>query len=272
MKKAIISIIIIFILIICYGFYIEPNNFKITENTIQIANLPDSFNGFKIVQFSDFLLGSTKNIDDLEIIVNEINNLNPDIIVFTGDLITKDYNITSNDITNLEKTLKKLKCNLYKYAIIGDNDQKYLDTYKKILENSDFKLLDNESTYIFYKDILPIKLTGITNISNLDEALSTDDNFDTFYNIVITHFPDYIETLSNTSTNLVIAGHSLLGQIRIPFFGGIITKDNARTYLDNYYKVNNTIMYVSSGLGTENISFRLLNSPEINLYRLEQSN
>ena len=267
MKKIIIFLIFLLIGILLYAHFIETKNFKITEQSIQ-ANISESFNGFKIVQFSDLLIASTKTIDDLEEIVNEINNLKPDIIVFTGDLIKKDYDIKDNEIEKIKELLKNLNCTLYKYATIGDNDQ---ENYKEIMTDSDFIILDNESNYIFYKDITPIKITGITDVSDLEKALSISDDLDASYNIVITHQPDNIEILATYDIDLVLAGHSLLGQIRLPFIGGIIKKDGATKYIDNYYKVNDTIMYVSSGLGIDNnYYFRLFNKPEINLYRLTQ--
>lgn len=267
MKKIIIFLIVLLIGILLYAHFIETKNFKITEQSIQ-ANISESFNGFKIVQFSDLLIGSTKTIDNLEEIVNEINNLKPDIIVFTGDLIKKDYDIKDNEIEKIKELLKNLNCTLYKYATIGDNDQ---ENYKEIMTDSDFIILDNESNYIFYQDINPIKITGITDVSDLEKALSISDDLDASYNIVITHQPDNIEILATYDIDLVLAGHSLLGQIRLPFIGGIIKKDGATKYIDNYYKVNDTIMYVSSGLGIDNnYYFRLFNKPEINLYRLTQ--
>ena len=267
MKKIIIFLIVLLIGILLYAHFIETKNFKITEQSIQ-ANISESFNGFKIVQFSDLLIASTKTIDDLEEIVNEINNLKPDIIVFTGDLIKKDYDIKDNEIEKIKELLKNLNCTLYKYATIGDNDQ---ENYKEIMTDSDFIILDNKSNYIFYKDITPIKITGITDVSDLEKALSISDDLDASYNIVITHQPDNIEILATYDIDLVLAGHSLLGQIRLPFIGGIIKKDGATKYIDNYYKVNDTIMYVSSGLGIDNnYYFRLFNKPEINLYRLTQ--
>ncbi|MFR5856362.1 MAG: metallophosphoesterase [Bacilli bacterium] len=267
MKKIIIFLIVLLIGILLYAHFIETKNFKITEQSIQ-ANISESFNGFKIVQFSDLLIASTKTIDDLEEIVNEINNLKPDIIVFTGDLIKKDYDIKDNEIEKIKELLKNLNCTLYKYATIGDNDQ---ENYKEIMTDSDFIILDNESNYIFYQDITPIKITGITDVSDLEKALSISDDLDASYNIVITHQPDNIEILATYDIDLVLAGHSLLGQIRLPFIGGIIKKDGATKYIDNYYKVNDTIMYVSSGLGIDNnYYFRLFNKPEINLYRLTQ--
>ena len=271
MKKVIIVIVVILLSLFLYSRFINTNGFKIVENTISIANIPDAFQDFKIVQFSDLLINSTKNVNDLENIVNQINEMKPDIIVFTGDLIYRDYNISEEEIENIKVNLKKLDCTLYKYAIIGDNDAESVDLYKEIINDSGFILLDNQSSYIFYKDVTPIKITGITDINNVDNALYIADELETFYNIALTYEPNNIDTLANKDIDLVLAGHSLLGQIRVPFWGGILKKDGANKYLDDNYATNNTQLFVSGGLGTDNnIPFRLFNKPQINLYRLKK--
>ena len=268
MKKVLLSLLFIIVVVTLYGFFIAPKKLQVVENSIKVSNLTESFNDFKIVQFSDLLLGSTKNIEDLDEIVTSINELQPDIIVFTGDLISTNYVPNEKDIKTIKEKLNNLDCTLYKYAIIGDNDQKNMDLYEDILKSSDFKILDNSSTYLFYKNATPIKLTGITDISKIDDALYIEEEIETTYNIVFTHYPDYIDTISNYNVDLVLAGHSLKGQVRIPFIGGIVRKNNAQKYIDDYYQVNNTKMYISSGLGCEYINMRFLNKPEINLYRL----
>ena len=85
--------------------------------------------------------------------------MKPDIIVFTGDLIYRDYNISEEEIENIKVNLKKLDCTLYKYAIIGDNDAESVDLYKEIINDSGFILLDNQSSYIFLFHTLTTSLT-----------------------------------------------------------------------------------------------------------------
>lgn len=269
MKKILIGFITLIIIFILYGFLLNTQGFKVIEKKVEIDNLVTSFEGFKILQISDILIGSTKSVDDLEIIVDNINNLKPDIIVFTGDLVSSNYKLNDDEISKLKKHLNNLDCTLYKYAVMGDNDQKIIETFQEIMKQSNFIILDNESNYIFYQDNKPIKITGITNLENISKALTIEDNLDTALNLVITHYPDYADELSKENIDIILAGHSLKGQIRIPFFGGILKKENASKYLDDYYLVNNTKLYVSGGLGTEKIQFRSFNKPEINLYRLE---
>lgn len=271
MKKILIILLTLLISIILWGFFIETKDFKVKEIAIKVNDLNENFNGFKIAQISDLLLGSTKSVEDLKKVVEQTNKLKPDLIVFTGDLVSNGYSLNKSEISTIKEELLKLDCTLYKYAVIGDNDEKIIDLYTEIMNESNFKILDNASTYIFYKDITPIKITGLTNVDHIKNSLEVIDNIETNLNIVFTHYPDFIDTISNEDIDIVISGHSLNGQIRIPFVGGTLTKTFAKKYIDSYYEVNETKLYVSSGLGTETINFRLFNKPEINLYRLEKN-
>ena len=76
-------------------FFINIYFFKVNEKEIYVDNLPDSFKGFKILQFSDLLISNNRDFKKLKKVVKQINELKPDIIVFTGDLINKNYNLYS---------------------------------------------------------------------------------------------------------------------------------------------------------------------------------
>ncbi len=90
---------------------------------------------------------------------------------------------------------------------------------------------------------------------------------DDHYTIVLAHEPDQILDIKNYNFNLFLAGHSHLGQIRLPLIGAIYTPKGSKKYYDEHYKVNNADMYINGGIGTSVIEFRLLNKPSINLYR-----
>lgn len=267
MKKILIAIIILLSFVLIDGFFINPNGFKIVEKKIYVDNLPESFEDFKILQISDLLISNKKDINRLKNIKAKSNERKPDIIVFTGDLINSKNDLTDNDINDIIDILKSLECNLYKYSVIGDNDQKNIDLFNKIMNNSGFKILDNESTYLFYKDINPIKITGINTIDV--KTVETNEELTPIFNLVLMHYPDYADNLSFDNA-VALSGHSLKGKIRIPFYGGIIKKDGAKKYIDDYYEIDTNKLYVSGGIGTENVKFRFNNKPEINFYRLEK--
>lgn len=265
MKKIIIVIIILLFCIFLYGKYIEVNNFKVHEYTINSADIPESFKELKIVHFSDILYDKNYNEKTLEHLVNTINDLQADIIVFSGDLLKKDIAYSDEDFTKIKDCFSKMEATLYKYAVIGDNDEEYLDKYKDILYESNFKLLNDENMLLFYKDNTPINIIGITNPNKIEDLLNTEEAYN--YSLVITHKPDNIEYLSNYNINTILSGHSLGGIINVPYYGGIIKKDGAKTYINGTYKTNETEMFISNGLGYEKFNFRLLNTPSINVYR-----
>ena len=73
--------------------------------------------------------------------------------------------------------------------------------------------------------------------------------------------------IKDKNIDLFLAGHSLNGQVRLPFIGSIYTPTGAKKYYDSKYKIDNTEIYISNGLGTSKIPYRLNNRPSINLYR-----
>ena len=266
MKKVLLTIVIFVICLTFYGFFINTNGFSIKSQIIEIEDLSKSFDGFKILQLSDFLIKDEKDLSRIEDISNKIEELNPDVIVFTGDLLYKDNNLNNEDINRLKNILKKMEANLNKYAVIGDNDEK--KEYSDIMNYADFKVLNNESNYIFYKDVTPIKITGLTSEKNVLKSLEMEDNLETSFNFVITHYPDYFNTLKNEDVDVVLAGHSLNGQIIVPFYGGLIKCNKAKYYINGSYIENGAKLFISGGIGTKDVNFRLFNKPQINLYTL----
>ena len=260
MVKILFLVIIILFLLFLYARYINTSGLVVKETAIIDEAMNEAYNGLKIVQFSDIHYGRTTFQNDMEKLVQSINELNPDILIFTGDLFDSD-NISDEDIKLMSDYLSELQVRLFKFAVIGDYDQQYIDTYHLIMNDSGFTILDNTSKLVYDNALEPINFVGLTSTSDIKSLYDND-----YFTITIMHQPDMVQDLPNS--NIVFAGHSLGGQIKIPFIGGIIKKDGARTYLNDYYKVDGMQLYISNGIGTENFSFRLFNKPSITLYRL----
>lgn len=261
--KFLLILLLFLIIIFIYSYFIEPHFLKVNEVAIYNSKLSKDYNGLKIAHFSDLHYGRTTTEKDLKKIVNSLNELNPDIVIFTGDLFD-NKNISDKDKKIVTKYLKNINSKLFKFAVIGDYDIKYLDTYKTILDDSNFTLLNNTNKLVYYDTKIPINFIGITNSDNIQELYDNK-----YFNITLTHKPDIVKKIKNSS--LAFAGHSLGGQIKLPFIGGIRKKDGTNNYLEGKYKVNNTELYVSNGIGTQDLSFRFLNSPSITLYRIYNS-
>lgn len=258
--KILLFFILFLVLFFLYARYINTNGLIVQEIGVIDETLDSAYNGFKIVHFSDLHYGRTTLENDLSKVVEEINLLKPDVIVFTGDLFDYD-SISEKEISLITKYFKQLEARLFKFAVIGDYDQKYLDVYQTILNDSNFILLDNTSKLVYDNSNIPINFVGLTNTQEINSLYDTN-----YFTITFVHKPDSISDIQGS--NLVLAGHSLGGQIKIPFVGGIIKKDGASTYINDYYEVNQMKLYISNGIGTQDFSFRLFNKPSITLYRL----
>lgn len=248
-KKIIIitSIILLTILsIIVYARYKATSGLIIHEYKITDNSLPESFHGTKIVQFSDIYYGNTVDTKYLKKIIDEINNLNPDIVIFTGDLLDKEIN--NEEKENITNILSKINAKFGKYKINGDKDT---SEYQNIMSESGFIDLNNTSTKIYYNSSDFITLTNI------------DQQFDN-YTIYLLHIPHEIDNLNN-NYNLILAGHTLGGQINLPLIKNIFLPNGSKKYNKNQKEKN---LYISSGIGTTKFKYRFLNKPSINLYRL----
>ena len=261
--------ILLIIIILSLGIYFNNKNIKIKSYNIKCPKISQSFNNFKILHFSDTLL-TKKSINKIDNVVEKINATNPDVVIFTGDLIKKDFKLTSKEEEHIINALSQIKCKLYKYAIIGDNDKKNINQYTRILDKSNFEIIDDEYKYLFYKDKNPIKIIGLTNYKNFNIIIEDEDNIKPCYTILLTHKPDIINDININNINTILAGHSLGGEINVPFMGGLIKKEGATKYINNYYKIKGKNLYISNGIGTEKLPFRIFNQPSINEYIIEK--
>lgn len=266
LRRIFFFIILLIALTVLYSRYIGTTGLIIKEYSID-CNIPKSFNGLKIVHFSDFHYGRTTNIDSLKKLVSEINLTKPDIIVFTGDLIDKDIKSNNDEINNLKIELSKLESIYGKYYITGNHDIKN-EYYKEIFDYANFTNIDDNFDIIYSKDNESILLSGTNYNSDLNYLDELFKNELPSYKINIMHTPDTLDNIKKYEYDLVLAGHSHNGQIVLPFYGALYTPTGAKNYYKPYYKIDNTDFYISSGIGTSNYNFRLFNRPSFNLYRL----
>ena len=270
--KIIVFLIVFLFLFYSYTTYISTVKIKVREYRIINDKIPSSFNGFKIIQLSDIHYGSTIFIEKMKEIKTITNQRKPDIIVFTGDLLDKKYNLTAKEQESLINELKDMSASLGKYAILGDEDSEKVTT---IFNQSNFTILRNDYDLIYQEENSPILLIGLSS-NKKEQDISKAYNYfnqqsfnSNIYTITLLHEPDTVDTiLSNYQTDLFLAGHSHNGNIRIPFINKSLTKvEGAKKYDQDYYQINQSKLYITSGLGTKN-GIRLFCRPSINFYRL----
>ncbi|MCI6265662.1 MAG: metallophosphoesterase [Erysipelotrichaceae bacterium] len=280
--KKILYFILIFLIII-FGILLYSRFFGTiglkTKETMIYTNLTESYDGLKIIHFSD--LHYKKIITEARVkeLIQAINKTKPDLVLFTGDLLDKDYQLKNTDINFLIKELSQIKAKYGNYAILGDQDYQEIENIKNIYIQSNFTVLENEYTIIHNENNDQIIIGGISsylknkaNINEISQSLQNEDN--SIYQIIMVHEPDYIpkivENLPNTS--MIVSGHSINGSINIPIIKQLLLPTGAKNYYKPYYKINQTNIYISNGIGVNQINFRLFNTPSINFYRIKKSN
>ncbi len=262
-------------LLLFYGYIrlIEPKEIIVKEEMIVDEALPYSFHGLKLVQFSDLLYGTTFNEQSLKKLVKKINELNPDIIIFNGDLLNSSLYLNEQDKTTLKEELKKLKASFKKYAVLGDQDYTDKNSVLEIMDEADFLVLNNKNDSLYYKENEPIVFMGTTSLLekeyNLLDASTTENN--TSYKIWISHEPIIFDALeqNNIKPNIIFTGHTLNGLIKLPS-GYLLRQEGIDAYTDHFYQKDNVKMYTTSGLGTYKYPVRFLNPPTIHFYRFYQ--
>lgn len=274
--KIIIIIILLSITFYLYTTYISSKIIDVKEERIINEKLPTNFNGLKIIQISDIHYGSTIFIKDIKKLVELVNERTPDLVVFTGDLINKDYKLNSKEQEKLITELKKIKTTIGKYAIMGEEDSSEFNT---IMNQSNFTILNNSYDLIYKDNNTPILLIGLNNSKKNEDIDSAYEYFNqpthnsNIYTITLLHKPDTVNEILEKypTTDLFLAGHSHNGQINIPYIGGLIKKEGSQQYINEFYQINESKLYISSGIGTNGNGFRLFCRPSINFFRLSSN-
>ena len=272
----VLILVMLFIMIYLYTTYVSTTGFIIREERVINKKIPTEYNGMKIVQFSDLHYGSTIHIKEVKKIVNLINETEPDLVVFTGDLINKNYKLSNKEREKVIKEFSKINSNIGNYAILGEEDS---DDFITIFNQSNFVTLNNSFDLVYNDNNNPILLAGVSYSKDESVYYKAYDYFNdanhnsNIYTITLIHQPDTILDLKDRfKSDIYLAGHSHNGNIRIPFIGSIINKKGSNKYHNEYYDIDGVPLYISSGLGTNSgLGIRLFCRPSITLYRLSNN-
>ncbi|MED4203401.1 metallophosphoesterase [Neobacillus mesonae] len=258
-----------------YANKIEPSMLGIEQITITHSLIPDSFNGIRIVQFSDTHLGFQYTLHQLKKLVNQINQLKPDLIFFTGDLMDEPNRYT--EMNKLVPILEKLHAPLGKFCIFGNHDHGGYgsDLYRNIMEAANFTVLLNQSSVIKLQDHSKIYLLGIDDamLGSPDLPLALKNVPKNNFTILLSHAPDLADDAQDYPIHWQLSGHSHGGQVKIPLIGALIKPPFAQKYLEGLYTLgdgNKLTLYVNRGLGTTRLPFRFLSKPELTVFTLNK--
>ena len=184
----------------------------------------------------------------------------------SGEIII--FNESSFENNQVSKVLKKLQSHYGKFAVLGDKDQNDSSTCSNILTEAGFEVLHNEVRNIYYKEDV-IQLIGLENTGDCSGLINETN--EKSYKIALIHQPDYFKEISQYSIQLQLSGHTLGGYYKIPFIGGIETKDKGKNYVNGKHTKNKTTLLISNGFNKESSeNHRFLTRDEVNIITLKR--
>ncbi|NEU32403.1 metallophosphoesterase [bacterium LRH843] len=275
-KKAVLLIMSIFVLFI--GFlYFQNNSIVTTEKTIQSSIIPESYNGFKIIQLSD--LHNKSFGEDQRRLIRKVKETNPDLIVFTGDLVGWQKDGLDAGIVLMENLVDIAPT----YFVTGNHDKWAMNeqSLESRLESYGVNLLRDEVEMISVGEDM-IQLIGIDDrpgfhLNEVERGNSEGEDLNLLeaalaneFTILLAHRPELFSLYSDYNVDLVFSGHAHGGQVRLPFIGGLFSPNQGLfpKYTSGDYSFNDTTMLVNRGLGNSSFPFRIFNRPEIVLVTL----
>ena len=265
-----------------FGATEGKQHFQVKEVTIESEALPRGFDGYRIVQLSDIHTGSWGN-DTAPMLkaVNIINRLQPDLIVFTGDLV----NNLASELDAFIPVFSQLKAKHGVYSVLGNHDystyikwdtpqqqEAQLDSLKAKQARMGWTLLNNRHVKLHQQND-SIALIGVENSgrppfpdhARLSEAMTGTAGM---FQILLSHDPSHWrrEVLPKTDIQLMLAGHTHAMQTRIFGFtpAQFVYPEN-----DGLYQEGEQMLYVNIGLGHLLYPMRLGAWPEITLLTLK---
>lgn len=274
---------------IIHGMWKGKYNFKTIFQTLSFEDLPKTFDGFKILQLSDFHVGSFDNKEKIEKIIEYINQQKVDVIVFTGDFV----NLVAEELIPYVEVFKKLKSPLGVYSIFGNHDYGIYaygnDDAKNLKKNRElliefnqqlgYDLLLNEHRF-FEKNGEKIYLIGIENYGKPpfpqygDLKKSINGIPEDTFKILLSHDPSHFDLEVKdypSKIHLTLSGHTHGMQfgIELPFFKFSPVQFVYKKWA-GLYQENSRYLYVNRGFGYNAFPGRVGIFPEITIFTLKK--
>ena len=239
---------------------------------IALPRLSPMFHGYRLVQISDFHLGTWLKYTDLKHAGELVNEQNPDLIVITGDFVTIKSKKFYSDLVFALGTLHATDGVV---AVLGNHDH-WSDPgeIRRTLKQIGIKILSNE---VFTLERREEKL----HICGIDDFLVGRDQLDRVLlklpedgaAILLAHEPDFADISAATGRfDLQLSGHSHGGQVILPWIGIPFLPSYATKYVSGLYRVKDMVQYTNRGLGTSELQIRVNCPPEISVFTLEVEN
>jgi predicted MPP superfamily phosphohydrolase len=261
-----------------YSSLYARHEFNITHRTFALRNLPDAFVGFRFVQLSDIHLDEYTEPWFLEKMVAEVNKLNPDCVLITGDYISRGPGPDSvawhaaGVCAEILSTLKAPE----RFGILGNHDVNVgadhviapLEAHGTPILVDSYHALERGSDLLW----LAGSDDASTRTPDLDMSVPPNPREPV---ILLAHEPDFADHVSHHPRfpliDLMLSGHSHGGQVRLPFLGPLILPPMGRKYVEGHFQIGHMQLYVNRGIGTVGLPFRLNCPAEITHITLERA-
>jgi predicted MPP superfamily phosphohydrolase len=247
-----------------YAATYARHEFEITHRTLPIRNLPQSFVGLRVVQMSDLHLEEYTEASFLERMVAEVNELHPDIVLITGDFISRgprELGVAWRAAGVAAEILSTLKAP-QRFGILGNHDV-------NVGAEHVIAPLEAHGTPILVDSYTPLERgKDVLWLCGADDAgtRSPDLNFAIPANprapvLFMCHEPDFVDKVVQHPRfpliDVMLSGHTHGGQIRLPYIGPLILPPMGQKYVEGMFHFGHMQMYVNRGIGTVGLPFRL---------------
>ena len=256
---------------------LEPNRPRVVRQEISLRRWPAHLDGFTIAVLSDFHYDPYFSVHPLRSAIGMVNALRPELIVLTGDFVSKplfgDDEEGASAVEPCSQLLRQLRAPFGLWAVLGNHDV-FTDPDRIIstLVNVGIQVLSNQSVPI-ERDGARFWLAGVDDVlgrtADLDAALHIVPRDEAA--VLLAHEPDYADEVARHPVDLQLSGHSHGGQVRIPFMPPLYLPDLGQKYVWGLYKIGGLTLYTNPGIGTVRIPVRLNCPPEITLLTLRRT-
>jgi uncharacterized protein len=252
---------------IFYVHRVEPSWIEVRAVSMQLPHLAPEFSGYRIVQLSDIHADRWMTADRLANIVGRVNRLKPDLVVLTGDFVTRSAEEFSPNLAVLSQ-LNPVDKTL---AVMGNHDVWTNPILiQGALETAGVQVLNNQVATIARKSA-QLSIAGVDDIwakhDRLDQVLAALPLEGAA--ILLAHEPDFADQSAATGRfDLELSGHSHGGQVKLPFVKRILPP-LAYKYPIGQYRVGNMIQYTNRGVGMSGLPFRFNCRPEVTVFTLQ---
>lgn len=245
-----------------YTSQIETEWLEVESVQIPLKNLPSALEGFKIAQLSDLHLRPFTTLEFLQKAVDRTNQLQADLVVLTGDFVSRE----AEAIFELAPVLAGLNPKYGLYAALGNHDLWSNQAVVRAgLAEQGIPVLQNAGRSIGVGPA-QLYLAGVDDVwsgqPDLNSALA--DAPPEVPVILLAHEPDLADRfVADGRVSLQLSGHTHGGQVRLPGIGALVLPRFGKKYDLGLYRVGDTWLYTNRGLGVVGPPIRFNCRPEI---------